>query len=123
MLCTRMVLSPDGSKAALGTSEGYIIIYDVKTKVVLHHFKAHGRSVASISFSRDGNEMLTAATNESAKLWDAGKWTAAKKNFADLLLESTVQVGQSMTSTSSQLVEPMSLREPMNTVQQLCGKH
>jgi eukaryotic-like serine/threonine-protein kinase len=62
--------SPNGERFAMGTSQGAIRILDGKT-AELHSLLKHGERLTSLEFSFDGNWLLSAAQDNTARLWDA----------------------------------------------------
>jgi len=60
-------------RLAVGTSEGAVIMYDLKTATRLYVLEGHRKRLAGISFSPDGRRMVTLSLDESVVLvWKVG---------------------------------------------------
>ncbi|THH09831.1 hypothetical protein EW145_g1735 [Phellinidium pouzarii] len=60
-------------RLAVGTSEGAVIMYDLKTATRLYVLEGHRKRLAGISFSPDGRRMVTLSIDESlALVWKVG---------------------------------------------------
>lgn len=60
-------------RLAVGTSEGAVIMYDLKTATRLYVLEGHRKRLAGISFSPDGRRMVTVSIEESVVLvWKVG---------------------------------------------------
>ena len=58
---------------AVGTSEGAVIMYDLKTATRLYILEGHRKRLAGISFSPDGRRLVTLGLEESVVLvWKVG---------------------------------------------------
>ncbi|KAJ7157464.1 WD40-repeat-containing domain protein [Mycena filopes] len=61
--------SPDGRRAASGSQDGRIHIYDVTTGNTLHSFIGHGGGINALAFSQDGNHLLSGSYDQQLKVW------------------------------------------------------
>ena len=60
-------------RLAVGTSEGALIMYDLKTAIRLYVLEGHKKSVTACSFSPDGRRLVTLSLEESVVLvWKVG---------------------------------------------------
>lgn len=60
-------------RLAVGTNEGAVILYDLKTATRLYVLEGHRRRLTGISFSPDGRRMVTLSVEESLVLvWKVG---------------------------------------------------
>jgi WD repeat-containing protein 7 len=60
-------------RLAVGTSEGAIIMYDLKTAIRLYVLEAHKKPITACSFSPDGRRLVTLSLEESVALvWKVG---------------------------------------------------
>jgi WD40 repeat protein/serine/threonine protein kinase/tetratricopeptide (TPR) repeat protein len=65
-----LAISPDGSRAAVGTDYGNVILRDLATgERVLAPF-VHGASVRALAWSPDGRLLATGSVNKTAQIWD-----------------------------------------------------
>jgi len=64
-----IVLSPDGARRALLTSGGIVIIEDEKSREELYRIKVDFESLAAVSFSPDGNMLVTGSSNGMIRVW------------------------------------------------------
>jgi serine/threonine-protein kinase len=66
---TAIAISPNGRWAGIGTSQGVVELWDMRssrhTSVV-----GHAGAVTAVGFSRDGESMATGGTDGSVKVWD-----------------------------------------------------
>ena len=63
----------DSQRLAVGTSEGAVIMYDLKTATRLYILEGHRKRLAGISFSPDGRRLVTLGLEESVVLvWKVG---------------------------------------------------
>lgn len=57
----------------MGTSEGAVIMYDLKTATRLYVLEGHRKRLSGLSFSPDGRRMVTISLEESiALVWKVG---------------------------------------------------
>jgi WD40 repeat protein len=65
-------LSPDGRLAALGgaADEGNVRIWDVQRHKEIARLRGHERPVQALTFSPDGRNLFTIATDQTARLWE-----------------------------------------------------
>ncbi|KAF8903093.1 hypothetical protein CPB84DRAFT_1728490 [Gymnopilus junonius] len=60
-------------RLAVGTNEGAVIMYDVKTAIRLYVLEGHKKAITACSFSPDGRRLVTISLKESAVLvWKVG---------------------------------------------------
>ncbi|KAK6173805.1 hypothetical protein SNE40_017200 [Patella caerulea] len=58
-----------GTLLAVGCNDGRIVIWDFLTRGIAKVINAHVHPVCSLSWSRDGHKLLTAATDNTVSLW------------------------------------------------------
>ncbi|KAF7355313.1 WD-REPEATS-REGION domain-containing protein [Mycena sanguinolenta] len=60
-------------RLAVGTSEGAIVMYDLKTAIRLYVLEGHKKQISACSFSPDGRRLVTTSLEESVVLvWKVG---------------------------------------------------
>ncbi|KAJ3890399.1 hypothetical protein GG344DRAFT_49579 [Lentinula edodes] len=60
-------------RLAVGTSEGAMVIYDLKTAIRLYVLEGHKKSISACSFSPDGRRLVSLSLEESVVLvWKVG---------------------------------------------------
>lgn len=60
-------------RLAVGTQEGAVIMYDLKTAIRLFVLEGHKKPITAVSFSPDGRRLVTLSMEESAALvWKVG---------------------------------------------------
>jgi WD40 repeat protein len=60
-------------RLAVGTNEGAVIMYDLKTATRLYVLEGHKQRLAACSFSPDGRRLVTASLQESVVMvWKVG---------------------------------------------------
>ena len=60
-------------KLAVGTNEGAVVMYDLKTAIRLYVLEGHTKSITACSFSSDGRRLVTISLGESLVLvWKVG---------------------------------------------------
>jgi len=55
-------------KLAVGTNEGAVVMYDLKTAIRLYVLEGHKKPIAACSFSPDGRRLITISLKESLVL-------------------------------------------------------
>lgn len=79
---------PDGLILGAGSSQGQVVIYDVKTNKIATEFKGHNSEISSVAFSENGYHLATSSLNDHfVKFWDLRKLT----EFQSLQFEHGVQ--------------------------------
>ncbi len=63
--------SPDGSRLAIGTSTGHILIFETEFYTRELEFKAHGQRVHSLVWMPDGERLVTSSRDLTLRIWDA----------------------------------------------------
>ena len=60
-------------RLAVGSDEGAVVMYDLKTAVRLYVLEGHKKSITACSFSPDGRRLVTLSLEESVALvWKVG---------------------------------------------------
>lgn len=75
MSCSYPTLDFHGvsQRLAVGTSEGAVIMYDLKTATRLYVLEGHRKRLSAIGFSPDGRRMVTLSIEERVVLvWKVG---------------------------------------------------
>ena len=65
------VFSPDGSRLAVGFSDGAIRLYDPGSGVLLDRFEVHDDEVIDVKWSADGETLLSVSQDATVRLSDA----------------------------------------------------
>jgi WD40 repeat protein/serine/threonine protein kinase len=70
-----MAVSPDGRYAAIGTSDGPVVLWDVKNRVKWKSLPGHrpnrpGSVVMAVAFSPDGKRLLSVGLDNCTRHWD-----------------------------------------------------
>ena len=65
------VFSPDGNKIVSASSDGTIMIWDVKSGICIRKLTGHGSNVSSSAFSSDGNRIVSTSFDKTIRVWDA----------------------------------------------------
>ena len=64
---------PNSQRLAVGTNEGAVVMYDLKTTTRLYVLEGHKKAIAVCSFSPDGRRLITLCLKESNVLvWKVG---------------------------------------------------
>ena len=69
---TRGALSPDGSRVAVSDTDGSVRVYDTDGLKETEQVDAFDDVVWSLAFSRDGEQLAIASSDESVSLWRPG---------------------------------------------------
>lgn len=69
---TCVALSADGRRLALGASG--IRVFDAEAGREIVHLQAHGDRVFALAFAPDGKRLLSAGSDNLARLWDSDGW-------------------------------------------------
>jgi len=67
---TSVVYSPDGAHVAGAADDGFVRIWDAKTRKLVRKLPVHD-SLYSVAYSSDGKYLLTASKDRTARLWNA----------------------------------------------------
>lgn len=65
--------SPDGRLAVTGDEQARIIVWETRTGRLVREFprdRGHQRGIQSITFTRNGNQILTVGKDDSLRLWN-----------------------------------------------------
>mgnify|MGYP006076255283 CR=1 FL=1 len=65
-----VALSPDGIQLALGSNKGVIYIVNLKTKMVTNIFEEHTRSVLSLDWSIDGQDIVSSSDDKKIHVYN-----------------------------------------------------
>jgi len=61
---------------ALGTSDGYTAIWDVRTAREIATVRRHSGNITSLAFSPDGQRLATTSEDGTTRIWDTATGTA-----------------------------------------------
>ena len=77
---TTLALSPDGRllASASGYQDPIIRIRDAATGKLLHKLDGHISWVCQVVFSKDGRHLVSAATDQTVRIWNTSSWTETK---------------------------------------------
>lgn len=68
--------SPDGSKLASGSIDGYFKVWDIETRQELISHNGHRSQIRAVHFSNDGNYLFTGSLDATLKRWDIANFDA-----------------------------------------------
>lgn len=82
-----VAISPDGKRAASGSRDLTLRVWDLRTGKQLQCMRGHQDSIYHVAFSPDGRRLLTASADCTARLWDveAGSEIRTLKGHTDLV--------------------------------------
>jgi len=67
---TSVAVSFDSKYIVSGSKDGYIRLWDIKTKKLLYLFKGHLKAVTSVAISYDSKYIVSGSRDKTVKLWD-----------------------------------------------------
>ncbi|MCU0430916.1 MAG: WD40 repeat domain-containing protein [Cytophagaceae bacterium] len=76
-----IAISPDGTLAAIGGSDHFIRILDIRTLKITETFKAHENSIFSLQFSPDGTFLFSAGRDAHLKCWKVKESFASQQDI------------------------------------------
>tara|TARA_R110002096_G_scaffold273422_2_gene467211 strand:- start:16206 stop:18605 length:2400 start_codon:yes stop_codon:yes gene_type:complete len=81
---TEIVLSPDGSQLATGSTDKFVKTFDAETLEHLQSFEAHTGHVLGVDWSPDGRHLASASADQEVKLWslESGEQTKTLKGWS-----------------------------------------
>jgi WD40 repeat protein len=63
--------SPDGQTLAAGTFEGFIKLWNTRTRRELAALRGHTSMVTALEFSRDGRHLVSGSVDNTWRIWSA----------------------------------------------------
>ncbi len=69
-------ISPDGRWFAVGRENGSVELFDSKTLEKVHTFADHWGRVTGLTFTPDGQSLVSASADLTLKIWKLSQWTA-----------------------------------------------
>src|SRR5205085_4134642 len=77
---TALAISPDGRLLASssGFEDSTICIWDAASGRLLRPLDGHTGWVCKLVFTKDGQRLISAATDQSIRFWDTSAWTETK---------------------------------------------
>jgi WD40 repeat protein/serine/threonine protein kinase len=67
----RLAFHPDGSRLALATTDGTVLIWDAATGAELLRRDLHRQTVWALAFSPDGTSVASTGSDGTVKIWDS----------------------------------------------------
>jgi len=102
---TCLAVSPDGRVVASGSGfeDPAIRIWDAGTGHMLVRLDGHTAWVCHLEFSKDGQKLISAATDQTIRLWDTHTWTEAKvlRGHADEVYSVTMDDRAQLIASAS----------------------
>ncbi len=71
-------VSPDGTRIAIGTMTGSVLLRSLPTGTSLASWQAHNEEVLAVAFSPDGTRLATASFDGTAKVWNLPSGTLVR---------------------------------------------
>jgi len=71
---TAVAFTPDGARAATGSEDNAIKLWDAVTGKEILHLKQHSKEISSVTFSPDGKSLLTSGRDGRAIIWPTVDW-------------------------------------------------
>jgi WD40 repeat protein/tRNA A-37 threonylcarbamoyl transferase component Bud32 len=72
-----LAFSPDGTRAAGGSLDGLVELWDTQTGQRVDMFRGHVGGVESVAFSPEGTRLASSGIDGSVRLWDINRQRAA----------------------------------------------
>lgn len=73
---TSVAVSPDGRWLSTGSDDGVIIVWDIGTGKRIKQMRGHGKNaIYSLSYSKEGNILVSGGADQSVRVWDLKKFT------------------------------------------------
>jgi WD40 repeat protein len=66
-----VAFSPDGKGLVMGSSEGFVRLWDIATGQELMALKGHSDGVHSVAFSPDGETLVSGSVDGTIRVWRA----------------------------------------------------
>ncbi|QFS52113.1 trypsin-like peptidase domain-containing protein [Nostoc sphaeroides] len=89
-----IAFNPDPKRHHLFATAGHdrtIKLWDINSKRCIHSFQAHQSVIESITFTCDGNYLLSASQDQSIKIWDS---SAEKIKSRNISIIQTIELGK-----------------------------
>lgn len=67
-----LAISPDSQFVAAACDNNSLMLWDIKTGVLLKRFISHGEIVRSVGFSPDGCTLVSGSLDNSIMTWEIG---------------------------------------------------
>ena len=72
-----LAYSADGSRIAVGHSDGRVSIWNVRSGDLVKELNAHSKEVNSVQFILNDGRLLTIGDDDRARLWSTSEWNEA----------------------------------------------
>jgi WD40 repeat protein len=72
-----LAYSADGSRIAVGHSDGRVSIWNVKSGESVQTLNAHSKEINSVQFIKQDTQLLTIGDDNRARLWSTSDWSGA----------------------------------------------
>ncbi|GAA96452.1 hypothetical protein E5Q_03119 [Mixia osmundae IAM 14324] len=100
---------PEGQRLAVGSAEGAVIVYDLKTATRLHVLENHRRAVAACSFSPDGYRLVSASLLEGkVVVWKMAYGLMGLFSFGTPSRQNSSTISEPYKSFDFNIPEPIS---------------
>lgn len=83
-----VALSPDGRRVAVGGLDGRLRVFNRRTGALLLEGAGHDERVAAVEFSPDGDWLVTASWDHSARFWDLRVLDASAESLIQTVLDA-----------------------------------
>jgi len=107
-----VAFAPDGKRAATGSADKTVKIWNVQTGRIIVTLTGHTQAVSVVSFSPDGEEIITGSSDKTARVWGTHGGKDIKLQDLDSVYVSSIAFspdGRQIVSGSRSVSTPVAI--------------